>query len=140
MNIFKKTRGFTLIELVIAVMVIGTLAAIALPLYQNHISQARRADATTLLLHVATQQGQFFLDNKTYAANLASLGYSTATTTTENGHYTVRVQAATAACPIQTCFTLQAIPQSTHSADSCGTLTLDSQGNKLPATSGCWKR
>jgi type IV pilus assembly protein PilE len=89
-----------------------------------------------MLIAAASQQEQYFLDNKTYTSNMTNLGFSANPASTKNGHYLIQVQAAVAACASQTCYVLKAIPQNTQASDSCGTLTLDSSGAKLPAD--CW--
>lgn len=136
----RRQGGFTLIELMIAMVILAILAGVALSAYQNHMAQARRADATTMLTQLATSQAQHFLDNKSYAASLTALGFPSATANTENGYYVISIAAATGSCAIATCYLLQAVPQSVQTSDVCGTLTLNSQGVKLPATNGCWTR
>lgn len=75
----KKTRGFTLIELMIAVAVIGILVAIAYPSYTNSLVKGNRANAKSFLLEVAQKQQQFLLDNRAYAtkAELEAAGVIT---------------------------------------------------------------
>lgn len=63
----KRARGFTLVELVVVVAIIGLLVAIAVPSYQNHLRKARRAEAQTYLLDLANVQQQYLLDARTYA-------------------------------------------------------------------------
>lgn len=63
----QKSRGFTLIELMIAVAIIGILAAIAYPSYTNSLIKGNRANAKSFLLDVAQKQQQFLLDNRAYA-------------------------------------------------------------------------
>ena len=132
----EKQKGFSLLELMVTLLIVGILAAVAIPSYQSHVTEARRSDATTMLVNVASLQEQYFLDNKTYAANMTNIGFSANPFVTENGYYQVQVQAATASCPILTCYIIEAAPQNAQSGDSCGTLTINSQGTKLP--SGCW--
>ena len=70
-----RTKGFTLIELMIVVAIIAITAAIAYPGYQDYVVRSNRAVAKAELLEVAAKQEHFFLNNKTYAATLAQLAY-----------------------------------------------------------------
>jgi type IV pilus assembly protein PilE len=64
-------HGFTLIELMIVVAIIGILSAIALPSYQNYVTQGRIPDATANLANKRAQMEQFFLNNRTYVGAAA---------------------------------------------------------------------
>jgi type IV pilus assembly protein PilE len=128
-------RGITLIELMIAVLIVAILAGVAVPVYQNYVQESRRATAHAALADASARQEQFSLDNRTYTATVGSGGLNMSTTT-DGGHYVIAVTAATAGCPISQCYVMTASPQGAQTDDSCGTLSLDSTGNRLPA--GCW--
>jgi type IV pilus assembly protein PilE len=66
-------RGFTLIELMVAVAIVAILAAIAVPAYQSYILRGHVASATSGLSAAAAQMEQYFQDNRTYAAVSASI-------------------------------------------------------------------
>jgi type IV pilus assembly protein PilE len=63
----KKNHGFTLIELMIAIAIIGVLIAVAYPSYTNSLIKGNRAAARAFLLEVSQRQQQFLLDNRAYA-------------------------------------------------------------------------
>ena len=65
--ILKKTKGFTLIELMIAVAIVGILAAIALPAYQNYVIRTKRADATGALMAATNAMERYRANNFSYA-------------------------------------------------------------------------
>lgn len=64
----RKVRGFTLIELMIVVLVIGILAAVAIPSYEQYVRKANRSAAQAFMLTVANKQEQYLLDARQYAA------------------------------------------------------------------------
>jgi len=77
-------RGFTLIELMIALAVLAILATIAIPSYRSYVLRAQRTDARAALLRLQASEEKFFLQNNTYTADFAALGM---TQTSEHGLY-----------------------------------------------------
>jgi type IV pilus assembly protein PilE len=99
-TIAKNHRGFTLIELMIAVAVIAILAAVAYPSYQDFIRKGRRSDAITEIARVQQAQEKFRANNASYSADLSSssagLGIVSGTTATASytsplGYYTISI-------------------------------------------------
>jgi type IV pilus assembly protein PilE len=127
------TRGFTLVELLVTVVVFAVVVAIALPAYQGKVRESRRAEARALLLDAANREHRFFADNSTYTTTVTSLGFANPALS-ENGAYVL--SAVTGANG----FTVTATPQGSQAADTpCATLSLASTGVKS-STGGaaCW--
>ena len=134
----ERTRpgaGFSLLELLVALVVIGVLTAIAMPMYQSQAMASKRANGTAALQDAASREEQFFLDNKSYTTTIGAGGLGVSATT-EGGHYVLSVDAPAASCLVTQCYVLRATPQNAQAADPCGALTISSDGERLPA--GCW--
>ncbi|WP_456107049.1 type IV pilin protein [Pseudohaliea rubra] len=127
----------------IVVVIVGILAAIALPSYQDTVRKGRRSDAISILLDVANRQEQHMLDRSTYTGDMTALGYGADPAVSEEGHYTVDA-AACAAGTIATCYLLTATPAagSPQAGDGgCTTFTLDSFGRRAATgaqADQCW--
>ena len=136
----QSQAGFTLIELMVTVAIVGILAAIAYPSYQDSVRKSRRADASGALLGLANAMERHFTETNSYlGAADATTGVPTifATTSPVDGgtaYYNLTVDPATTASS----YTLNATPTGAQTGDSCGTLTLTQTGVKSPATAGCW--
>ena len=116
-------RGFSLIELMVVVVIIGILASIALPSYNRYTFRARRADAQTILQNIATAQERYYSTYNKYTADLTKFGYP-ATAASEGGHYNVSV----ALTDVDQGYLATGTPQAVQAADKCGNLTLSSTG------------
>lgn len=138
-----RMRGFTLMELMIVVVIIGVIAAIAYPNYQESVRKARRSDAKTALSDLAARLEQHFNDNKIYTTSLATLDvahYSGGNTTTPQGFYTV-VIAAGATASLNSSYKITATATGVQASDSkCATMAYSSSGIKesTPAGNSCW--
>ncbi len=113
--------GFSLIELLIAVALVGILAGIAYPAYTSHVQRAHRAEARAVLLEAAQYMERYYSAKTSYAsASLPDrLSRSPAGSTAADARYTLAVTADA------TSFTLTATP---NKADGCGALTINQLG------------
>lgn len=128
------SSGFTIIELMIVVVIVGILSMIALPSFQASMLKGKRTDAKATLVDAASRMEQYYLDNKQYTATITAIGTPA---TSPEGHYTMSVTAATAACPIASCYELVATAQGGQTDDTgCTVMKLNSVGLKTPTA--CW--
>ena len=137
----KKSKGFTITELIITMAIIGILSAIVIPMYTNHIRRARRSDAKVALENVRAMEEQFRAENGSYTtvlAQLVSFGWpNNAGNIYDAGDYRITFAAGTAST-----FVAQAIPragtrQFNTDGGAAGWLRIDENGTKTPADK--WK-
>ena len=128
-----KSRGFTIVELIIAIAIIGILAAIAIPSYQEHLKKGRRADAQQFLSQVAQKQQQYLMDARAFAGDLVELSMNNSIPASVSKFYTVTVAAVAGPPPS---FVITATPVAGTAQADDGTLTIDNQGSKIRNVSG----
>jgi len=122
----KKEKGLTLIELLIVILIIGILAAIAVPMYTSFLQRGRRADAKTALLQVRASQEMWRGENGGYSVSVAQLQNTMgAPPTTISPYYTWGYTVINA-----NSFTAQATPTGSQVSDPGGSLFIDQFGNQ----------
>ena len=139
----RKGSGFTLIEVMIVVAVVGILAAIAYPSYQQYVIRANRSAAQQFMLEATSRQEQYLLARRTYASGSSAFATLQLTVPPEvTKHYQVTIENPVANPPS---YDVVAAPLGTsvQAKDACGTLTLSSVGVKTVSGSkparDCWE-
>ncbi len=145
----KYHGGFTLIELMIVIVIVAIISAYAYPSYVQYIVNTKRTAATSVLLQIADRQQQFFMDSKTYTADITNLGFpSDPLEISDDGRsmasgdssnvYSISLSNVTI-----TTYTITATPLNVQlSRDTdCGALTFDQSGAKGAGgnVEDCWK-
>ncbi len=132
-----------MMELMIVVVIVGILAGVALPSYQEALRKGKRADAKSTLQDAANRQERLMLDRSTYTNDPNEIGRPTPYKS-EEGYYQISM-AACATGTLATCYTLtaQPVPGGAQADDGrCGNFILSSDGTKsVTGTSGadyCW--
>jgi len=135
----KHSKGFTLVELMTVVAVVGILTAIAIPSYNAQIRKSRRADAVQNLGIVQMALERYRADCPSYDSAVACTGFTFPTMPTST-YYTITVTGGSA-----TAYTVNAAARAGTSQASdtgCTTLSINRAGTRTPstATSTCWPR
>jgi type IV pilus assembly protein PilE len=146
-----RQQGFTLIELMIAVAIIGILMRLAYPIYNQSVVKSRRSEAKTALLDLAQREERYMATTNQYTDSAPALGFAASATVTVAAPMTVSVGTASnytldvsvpASSP--TTFTATARPTGTQKTKDlqCGNYTLDNTGKQgvfgTSSASDCW--
>ncbi|MES2072680.1 MAG: type IV pilin protein [Pseudomonadota bacterium] len=147
---YKTAHGFTLIELMTAIAVVGLLTAIALPNYTAYIARSNRNVAKGDLLELQQWMERNYTLTNSYATlpsggalTSASLPFSASPRSSTSTKYNLSFSAG----PTATDYTLQAVPTSSQNDPSCATLSITSAGVRgasgatgTTAINACWNR
>jgi type IV pilus assembly protein PilE len=141
----QAVKGFTLIELMVVLAIIGIIAAIALPSYANQVRKSRRADATSTLGDAQLRQERWRAENPAFGT-LAQIGVPT---TSPGGHYTISMPTLSGTCPnsgptatTNNSYILQAAATGAQAKDTaCATMALSNLCGTITKTpTSCWSQ
>jgi len=145
-----RQRGFSLIELMIVVVIVGILASIAYPSYRDSVRRSNRTEGKALLVDAANRQERFFSNNNAYTTNMTQLGYAADPAISDNQYYSVAAAALPVASGgtgnIATSYLLSATAVNGQADDKqCAIMRIDSLGRKTAVDGGgndtsttCW--
>ncbi len=149
LQVMPRTRaaaaGFTLIELMVAMVILGVLVGVAVPAYTSQTRKSRRTEARTALLDIAGREERYYSTNNKYSSTASDLGYSTFNPVGSGGYYKVTVTVPNAS---PTTYSVTATPVSGKGQDKdtqCASFSVDQLGNQTAKDSGanaadaaCW--
>ncbi len=127
----RRQTGFTLIELMLVVAIIGILASIAIPAYNSYVERTNRADGQQALLDTAQRLERCRTSHGAYDHDDCGVDFPIES---PEGHYTIAEPDDLGASS----FTLEAEPQGAQADDDCGTFTLTAAGQRGADEEDCW--
>jgi len=139
----KRSAGFSLIELIVAVSVVALLSAIALPSFMQNVRKSKRVDAQTALVRATSNLERFFGANGTYTTDASDLGLliDSGVAYSDDRGYVMSIAAGATGIGSSYVVTATAASGTTQASDTgCTVLTVSSLGQRTPSptTSRCW--
>lgn len=138
----KYEQGITLIELMIAVVIVAILASIAMPAYNQYVIESRRSEAKSALLELGQYMERYYTTNSAY--NKISGAVSSSLATTDLPYDSVPKDGGTAYYSVAvsstaSTYTLTLSPTGVMAGDTCGNYTINQTGTHSPSSdSSCW--
>lgn len=129
----RRNTGFTLTEILIVAVIVGILAMIAVPAYNDYVQRANRAAAQQFMLDLASRAEQYRLDARNYPTAIGTGAGEIEVAVPEDAsdYYSIDIAANNGATPPT--YTVTATPKAGTIQAGESTLTLDSAGNRTPA-------
>lgn len=121
----RAQQGFTLLELMVVVIIIGILAAVAIPSYRQYVVRTHRTDAKRALLDLAGRQERYFYTNNAYATSLTDLGSSTSAA---GAYYALSINTPAGSSSTDYVLTATAVGTQQQHDPLCQTLVLNRAG------------
>ena len=144
----KNNNGFTLVEIMVTIAILGVLAAIAIPNYQNSVRKANRTDAKAALNTLTNELARFYAINRFYTTDMTNFSLpnaAEASALSENGHF--RISIAAGPDGIAKNYVVSATQETSYQKKDteCVTYTMTSAGQKSAvnkaagdSTAKCW--
>ena len=126
-------KGFTLIELIIVVAIVGIISAFAYPSYMEHIRNGRRTEAKAALVDLSSFMERYYTEKMVYTG--AALPYNLVPKDggASSAYYNLAIADITNAT-----FRIEATPVGAQNGDKCGVLSIDNRGIKSATQDSCW--
>lgn len=151
LNRLKKTHGFTLIEMMVVVAIVGILSSVAYPSFMSQIRKSRRSDAVAAMSGVQQAQERWRANNPNYVTTTSLItttapdGLGLTSLTTPGGYYLLSLSTnATTGCTTGSCYTAKAtavLEKSQASDLGCTSLTVNvTNGNATKLPDVCWSK
>jgi type IV pilus assembly protein PilE len=136
MQLTHKINGFTLVELMITVAIVGILAAVVYPSYVSYVTKSNRTEAQRELMRLANLEEQYYVDHREYTENMKDLGLNADPFITESGRYSIDAEKQNNGFTL----TATALGSQASNDSACATLSVDHTGKKTASSADCWEK